>query len=72
MKQVLVNVPDGKIDFFYELLENLGFEEEEQYDISNEDKELVMSRLDSYRQDPSKVLSFQQLEEKIHFKNENL
>jgi hypothetical protein len=46
MKQVIVNVPDKKMDFFLELLNSLGFSQtEDDQDIPEEQKELVRLRI---------------------------
>lgn len=46
MKQVIVNVPDKKMDFFLELLNSLGFSQtDDDQDIPEEQKELVRLRI---------------------------
>lgn len=46
MKQVIVNVPEKKMDFFLELLNSLGFSQtDDDQDIPEEQKELVRLRI---------------------------
>ena len=69
MKQIIVNVPEDKVTFFYELLQQLGIEEA-QDEISEEHKFIVMERMKSYEKNTSKLLTLQDIEEKLKFNNE--
>ncbi|MEP5611296.1 MAG: hypothetical protein ABJP45_03560 [Cyclobacteriaceae bacterium] len=45
MKQVTLNIPENKYDFFMELIESLGLELEDDLQIPEEHKKLVLDRI---------------------------
>lgn len=64
MKQVIVNVPDKKMDFFLELLNSLGFTQtDDDQDIPEEQKELVRARIKNAKR--SDYLNWDDVKDKI-------
>lgn len=45
MKKVTLKIPDNKLDFFLELVKQLGFEVSEEVEIPEEHKEIVRERM---------------------------
>ena len=59
MKQVTVNIPEGKFEFFMELFRSLGISTYD--DIANVpqwQKDLTLKRLAELEKDPSKAIDF--------------
>ena len=63
MTQVKINVPDDKYSFFVELMENLGFELDEDIDIPEEHKEIVRERIQLSKNDPDRLLDWEQVKD---------
>lgn len=59
MKQVTVNIPEGKLDFFMELFRSLGISTDvDVMDVAQWQKDLTLSRLAELEQDASKAIDF--------------
>ena len=59
MKQVTVNIPEGKFDFFMELIRNLGINTADVItDIPKWQKDLSLERAAELEKDPSKAIDF--------------
>lgn len=61
MKQVTINIPEGKFEFFMELFRNLGIstsEIPENLEIPEWQKDLTLNRLAQLEQDPSEAVDF--------------
>lgn len=69
MKQVIINIPDNKYDFFLELVHNLGFEKAEDFEIPEEHKSIVRDRIKN--SNPDNLIPWEEAREKLHFKKSN-
>ena len=59
MKRVIVNIPEGKLEFFMELFRCLGIStDDNNMDIAQWQKDLTLSRLAELENDPSKAIDF--------------
>lgn len=45
MKELTIKIPEGKLEFFMELLKELGFEAAESMEISEQQKAIVRERI---------------------------
>jgi hypothetical protein len=61
MKQVTLNIPDSKFQFFMELIKNLGFKESV-IDIPEEHKEAVRKRMEASSIDPERLLNWEEVQ----------
>lgn len=68
MKQVILNIPDKKFDFFMELVKQLGLEisEEADYEISEEHKKIVRERLKNSK--PEDMVPWEEARKQFKFK----
>lgn len=58
MKQIILNIPEQQLDFFMQLIKNLGYEAElNDFNISEEDKKLVRKRIETAENDSMLTLS---------------
>lgn len=62
MKQVTLNIPDNKYQFFIELVNNLGFNEPNEMFISEEHKAIVRERTLKSKKKPERLLDW----DKVH------
>lgn len=71
MKQVVVNVPNHKVNFFKELVQNLGYTEnkrEEGIDVLTEDqKELVRQEQQKIKEDLQYLLDWEEERKTLKF-----
>ena len=68
MAQVSVIVPDNKIDFFAELLRNLGFATVEPMDaspLSDDQKAILDQRLENYKKNPESYIDWNAVQAEI-------
>lgn len=69
MKQITLHVPDSKLQFFMELLQNLGFiemdETKEGFIISEEQKRLVNFELEKIKNDPHYLLDWNSVKSQL-------
>lgn len=70
MKQVTINIPEGKLDFFIELFQSLGltFSGEENHTIPNWQQEIVSARMKEIQENPSKSIDFDLMIDRIEKK----
>lgn len=66
MKEVTLKIPEQRMSFFLELMEQLGFEITEPWEISEEHKTIVRERIKESEKDPSRLLDWDS--EKKNFK----
>lgn len=68
MKQVILNIPDKKFDFFMELVKQLGLEvsEENYYKIPEEHKSIVRERIKNSK--PEDMVSWEEARKQFKFK----
>jgi len=65
MANYSVTVPDNKINFFKELIENLGFAKFEETDIPVAHKKILDQRLENYKNDPHSYLDWEGVQKEI-------
>lgn len=68
MKQVTLNIPEKKFDFFMELIESLGFVETNGLEIPEEHKRIVRNRIEISDNNPERLLDWNDI--KNDFKQE--
>ena len=67
MQKVVVAVPENRIEFFCELISQLGFSiDEEDILITEEDKKLVLNRLKEARKHPEKLIDWEEAKQKLN------
>lgn len=69
MKEVTLKIPDKKIGFFMELMEELGFEVYEEPNIPEEHKAIVRDRLESSR--PEGMIPWKEARKQFTFKGQS-
>jgi hypothetical protein len=67
MKQVILNIPDNKYQFFIELVRNLGFDKAEELDIPEEHKAIVRERTLKSKENPDRLLDWDQVQDEFRF-----
>lgn len=58
MREVTLQIPDNKYQFFMELVHNLGFDKVEGMDIPEWHKEIIDLRMSDYEKNPDQALNF--------------
>ena len=69
MKKVTLNIPDEKIGFFMELMEELGFEVYKELEIPEEHKAIVRDRLESAK--PKDMIPWEEARKQFTFKGKS-
>ncbi len=67
MKQVTLNIPDNKYQFFIELVNNLGFDKPEDIHIPEEHKTIVRERTLKSKANPDRLLDWDQVQDNFRF-----
>jgi hypothetical protein len=62
MKQVTLNIPDSKFQFFMELVKNLGLVKVDVIDIPEEHKEIVRQRIEASKKNPERLLDWEEVQ----------
>ena len=69
MKQITVTIPDNKESLFIELLKSISFvkgiETIEDFEIQEEQKQIVRQRIKASEIDPSRLLNWDEVKHKI-------
>ncbi|MDO8929809.1 MAG: addiction module protein [Bacteroidota bacterium] len=69
MKQIAVTIPDNKESLFIELLKSISFvkgiETIEDFEIPEEHKQIVRQRIKACETDPSRILKWDEVKNKI-------
>lgn len=65
MREVTLQIPDNKYQFFMELVHNLGFDKAEDHDIPEWHKEVIDLRMSDYKKNPDQVMDFDQAMDEI-------
>ena len=68
MAQFSVTIPDNKISFFRELMNNLNFakvEEEQEFELSEAQKSTIDQRLENYKNNPDSYLDWKDVQKDI-------
>ena len=63
MKEVTLKVPENRLTFFMELVEQLGFEVAGELEISEEHKAIVRDRIKKSDQSPERLLDWEQVQD---------
>lgn len=58
MKEVTLKIPDNKVEFFMELIKQLGLEFSEEKDVLEEHKRIVRERMRMSADDPSRLIEW--------------
>lgn len=69
MKQVILNIPDDKYQFFIELVDNLGFDKSEDIHIPEEHKAIVRERIKN--SNPEELIPWQEARKQLRFKSKS-
>jgi hypothetical protein len=62
MKEVTLKLPENRLTFFMELVEQLGFEVAGELEISEEHKAIVRNRIKKSDQNPERLLDWEQVQ----------
>lgn len=65
MKELTIKIPEKKINFFMELINQLGIEVSHQIDIPEEHKEIVRSRIKKSIKNPERLLDWSKVQNKF-------
>ena len=65
MKEVVTKIPDPKFKFFMELMDQLGLEVFQRYDISEEQMNIVMERISLSDSDPDRIQNWDEVKNKF-------
>lgn len=64
MKEIILKVPDQKVDFVLELIEHLGLEvSSETMEIPEEHKAIVRERIKKSKENPQRLLEWDQVKD---------
>jgi len=69
MKKITLEVPDHKVDFVIELINQLGLKSSEEPDIPEEHKEIVRKRIRTSSKND--FVSWEEARKRLKFKSEN-
>ena len=62
MKEIILKVPDQKVDFVLELVKQLGLEvETDQIEIPEDHKNIVRERMSKSKEDPERLLDWNEV-----------
>ncbi|MEX2602742.1 MAG: addiction module protein [Gracilimonas sp.] len=67
MKEITLKVPDHKIDFILELIEQLGIEIHENYEIPEKHKEIVRERIRQSDANPDRLLNWDEVKDNFKY-----
>lgn len=65
MKQVILNIPENKFQFFMELVKNLGFVKTSVLDIPEEHKKIVRKRIADSDKNPERLLDWNDVKDEF-------
>jgi len=61
MKQVILDIPENKFQFFMELIKNLGFVKTTVLEIPEEHKKMVRKRISDSNKNPKRLLNWNEV-----------
>ena len=67
MKQITLNIPDSKYQFFVELINNLGFDKSEEVNILDQHKTIVRERTLRSNENPERLLNWDEVKDDFKF-----
>lgn len=65
MKEITLKIPEDRLSFFMELVEQLGFEVAQELEISETHKAFVRDRIKKSDQNPSNLLDWEEVQDKF-------
>lgn len=63
MKEVTLKIPDSKYKFFMELVKNLGFDNDDELAVSEEQKAIVRERTLKSQENPERLLDWEDIKD---------
>jgi hypothetical protein len=66
MKEVIIKVPETKLNFFMELIAQLGFEVTQKYDIPEDHMSIVRDRMAKTEEDPNRPEDWDEAKKKLN------
>ncbi|MDR9415751.1 MAG: hypothetical protein RI564_05675 [Gracilimonas sp.] len=66
MKEIILRIPDQKVDFILELIEELGLETVDELEISEEHKEIIRERIRT--SNPEDLIPWEEARKQFKFK----
>lgn len=66
MKEITLKIPDDKLNFFMELIKQLGLEAKQQVEIPEEHKDIVRKRINSSK--PEDMIPWKDAKKQLAFK----
>lgn len=67
MKEITLKIPDKKVEFFMELIKELGFEVQEEIEIPEEHKNIVRERIRKSEEYPDRLLKWDDVKDSFDF-----
>lgn len=67
MKEITLRIPDHKVDFVMELIEQLGLDVSDEPEISEEHKEIVRERIRKSKKNPDRLLDWEKVKDSFKF-----
>ena len=68
MKEITVKIPEKKLDFFMELVNQLGIEVSHEIDVPEEHKNIVRERIKKSNSNPEQLLDWNRIQNNFLFK----
>lgn len=65
MKQITLNIPEKKFNFFLELFQQLGLEVTEQIEVPQWQQVEVLKRMELSKANPERLLDWEQVKEEL-------
>jgi hypothetical protein len=67
MKEVTIKIPENKLNFFIELVHQLGYEVTQNYEIPEEHMSIVRDRIKKSEENPERLESWDKVKNKFKF-----
>lgn len=63
MKEIILRIPDEKVDFVLELIEELGLETTDDLEIPEAHKEIILERIRKSKENPDRLLNWEDVKD---------
>ncbi len=63
MKEIILRIPDDKVDFVLELIEELGLEKTDELEIPEAHKEIIRERIRKSKENPDRLLNWEEVKD---------
>jgi hypothetical protein len=63
MKEIILRIPDDKVDFVLELIEELGLEKTDELEIPEAHKEIIRDRIRKSKENPDRLLNWEEVKD---------